>query len=74
MATYSLHSPKNKFSVDIHFNKPVKGLGSCINYTSGSIEGCEALASIYKNCSVLIRENKQVYPQFEWVTVKEYKL
>lgn len=77
MKTYnSLHSPKNAYRVEIHFEKPVKGLGSSVSYTSDDVEGCERLATMQagkeKNVYVKIMKNEDVFPKFNWVTVKTY--
>lgn len=74
----SLHSPKNAYRVEIHYNKPVNGLGSGVCFTSPTLEGCESLAMMQagkeKNVYVKIMKNESDYPKFNWVTVKTYYL
>lgn len=70
----SIHSPKNKFRVEIVFDKAIKGLGSVVSYTAASVSACMSLASRYTDATVVIQENQQAYPSFNWQTVKKYKI
>lgn len=72
---FSPHSPKNKFSVEINFEKALRGVGSVVGYTAPSLSACMAIAARHTSrAHVVIRENKQTYPEFDWQTVKEYKI
>lgn len=72
----SLHSPKARYSVSINFDKPLKGLGSVVSYTSDSIEQLKSDVAHcgYKKADVTIRENLKKYPEFEWVVVERYRI
>lgn len=72
--TNSLHSPKNKFRIEIHFNKPSKDTGSVISYTANSIDQLKAYAECYKKARVTIMENVKEYPEFDWVKVESYNI
>lgn len=72
--TNSLHSPKNKFRMEINFNEPVDGIGSVISYTSNSIRGLSFFADKYRNAHVVIMKNLKEYPKFEWVKVESYNI
>lgn len=70
-----MKSPRDKFSASITFDKYVEGIGQTATVTGNSIEDVEHLTSSYKQrAHVIIRENKVEYPQFDWVTVKEYNI
>lgn len=68
----SIHSPRNKFRAEIHFSKPLKGIGSVVSITADSIEqlNCYIKTMNYKKCHVVIYENKLQYPSFNWVVVQ----
>lgn len=72
----SLHSPKAHFSASVYFNKPVKGLGSVVSLTADSIEQLKSDIACcgYKRATVVIRENRKRYPEFEWVKVESYNI
>lgn len=72
----SMHSPRNKFRAEIHFDKPLKGIGSVVSFTADSIGQLESYikAMNYKKCHVVIQENKLQYPSFNWVVVRSYKI
>lgn len=72
-----MRSPKDKFYGEVTFDKPVKNIGSVVSRTGDDLD---SLKTILQNeakrlkCGkyhILIRENKKVYPQFEWVKVFE---
>lgn len=72
----STRSPKHKFSASITFEKYVYGIGQTAIATAQTLQEVEYLASQYRefNPNVLIKENKDEYPKFNWVKVKEYNL
>lgn len=73
----SLHSPKNRYMVEINFDIALKELGSKVTFTSDSIEALKSLASDTAKdhkCSVVIRENKADYPAFNWQVIERYRL
>lgn len=77
--TPSLHSPKNRYRVEIHFQQPLEGLGSVTSFGTMSLEGIEDYIRkywMYKQPTVyvVIRENKKQYPSFEWVEVRKFNL
>lgn len=72
--TNSLHSPKNKFRIEIHFNKPSKDTGSVISYTANSVEQLKSYAEMYKNAHVVIKQNLKEFPKFEWVNIESYNI
>lgn len=72
-----MRSPKNKFSVEASFDKPLKGLGSVVSLTAPTIE--KARYYIERECDrlktdayIVIRENKKTYPEFDWVIAEKY--
>lgn len=71
-----MYSPKNKFCAEVHFNKPLKGIGSVVIFTADSVEQLQSYiqAMNYNNCHVVIKENKSQYPSFNWVLVKSYDI
>lgn len=73
----SLRSPKNKFSVQVCFDKPLKDVGSVILMTANTMGDAEHLAKLNAQgypAHVTVKENKKEYPQFDWVVVSEYNL
>ena len=69
-----MHSPKRKFRGEIHFEKPVKGIGSQVSYMADSIEQLKSYSEIHKNnkFTMYIYENKKTYPEFDWQMVEKY--
>lgn len=77
METKSFKSPKNRYSVEINYDKPLKELGSVVSFTANTIEECRELAAMQAEhypSMVVIRENKKTYPEFDWVVVEKYNL
>nr|DAH70611.1 MAG TPA: hypothetical protein [Caudoviricetes sp.] len=77
MNTNSLRSPKHKFLSQINFDTPLEGVGSTITLTSDDLSELEHLSVLAaQGCPahVTIRENKAVYPLFDWNIVDEYNL
>lgn len=73
----SLRSPKHKFSAQICFDMPLKGIGSTITVTADSISDAEHLADLTAQghpAHVTVKENKKEYPKFDWVVISEYNL
>lgn len=71
-----MNSPKNKFRIEITFNKPLIGIGSVVSYTANSVEQLDAYVKAMncKKCHVVIQENKENYPKFKWVTINSYDI
>lgn len=70
----SHNSPKNKYRGEICFQRPIEGIGSVISYKAMTIEEIERWAEstvrgAKMNAHLVIEENKQTYPKFEWVKV-----
>ena len=77
MNTNSLRSPKHKFLAQICFDTPLEGVGSTITLTSDNLEELKHLSVLTaQGCPahVTIKENKAVYPSFEWSLVDGYNL
>lgn len=73
----SIHSPKNKYRVEICFDEPSNNLGSFVSFTASDIETCQKLAAMQsrgKKTSIRIYENRDKYPAFDWVPVNQYRL
>lgn len=73
----SYRSPKNKFSVQVCFDTPLKGVGSTITMTANTMSDIEYLAQLNAQghpAHVTVKENKNEYPIFDWVVVSEYNL
>lgn len=73
----SLLSPKNKFSVQVCFDKPLKYIGSVSTMTANTISDIEYLVKMNVRgypAHVTVKENKKEYPSFDWVVVSEYDL
>lgn len=72
--TISHSSPKNKFRGELSFERPLDGIGSIMSYKAMTIDEIEQWAdSTVKaakvNAYLVIEENKQTYPKFEWVKI-----
>ena len=77
MNNNSLRSPKHKFLAQINFDVPLEGVGSVITVTDNDLGNLKHLiAQLAQGCPahVTIRENKAVYPSFDWNMVDEYNL
>lgn len=75
----SIHSPKNKYSVEINYLKPLKGIGSVASFTINDITNIDSFIkdgwmNNEKEVHVIIRENKASYPDFDWHVVANYHL
>jgi hypothetical protein len=79
----SRHSPKNKYRASIHYDKPLKGLGSSSTAMAMTIPELKSRISFYtdqaknKNrvgSSVRITENTEKYPKFNWVHHSSFKV
>ena len=70
----SHNSPKNRYRGEISFQRPLEGIGSIVSYKAMTIEEIERWAentvkAAKVNAYLVIEENKQTYPKFEWVKV-----
>lgn len=77
MNTNSLRSPKHKFLSQICFDTPLEGVGSTITLTSDDMSELKHLSVLAaQGCPahVTIKENKALYPSFEWSIADEYNL
>ena len=76
------HSPKNTFIAQINYNRPLSEIGSSSRVGAMTLEGAKHEAKFYTNqakknntgCTVVIKENKKTYPDFDWVEVETYKV
>ena len=72
-----MRSPKAKFSTAIYFEKSIKGIGQQVTFTADTVKQLKADAlrqAGEPRADVIIRENKKVYPLFEWVEIERYTL
>lgn len=75
----SIHSPKNKYDVEVNYLKPLKGVGSVVGFTTNNIAGIDdsirdGWMNNEKEVHVVIRENKSTYPEFNWQIIASYDL
>lgn len=73
-----MRSPKHKFRAELNFPKPIEGVGSVVSYTDDDLDILKSLIDDelkrYKsNAHVVIRENKEVYPKFDWQIIESYE-
>ena len=73
-----MRSPKHKFRAELNFPKPLEGVGSVVSYTGDDLELLKALVhdelKRYKSgAHIVIRENKDVYPKFDWQIIESYE-
>lgn len=74
-------SPKNKFVSEINYRKSLSEIGSTSRIGAMSIEDVKHQVKFYTeqakrnktSSTVVIRENKKVYPEFEWVEIERYE-
>lgn len=77
MNNNSLRSPKHRFLAQINFDVPLEGIGSVITVTDNYLGNFKHLIVQFaqgRPAHVTIRENKAVYPSFDWIVVNEYNL
>jgi DNA-binding XRE family transcriptional regulator len=72
-----MNNPKNKYYAEINFSQPLPGIGGTFSCTSDSIdEAKNMIETVAKNNQatghIAIRENKKIYPEFDWVTIEKY--
>ena len=75
----SLHSPKNRYHIEVHFNEPLEGLGSVVSFGTMSLDGIDNYIRRYwmyqqPEVHIIIRENLKTYPAFDWKVVRDEKL
>lgn len=73
-----MRSPKHKFRAELSFPKPIEGVGSVVSYTGEDLALLKALVESevkrYKSDAyIVIRENKEVYPKFDWQIIERYE-
>lgn len=72
-----MRSPKAKFSAVISFEEAIKEIGQQVTFTADTVEQLKAYAlrqAGEHRADVVIKENKKVYPSFEWVEIERYTL
>lgn len=77
MNNNSLRSPKHRFLAQINFDVPLEGIGSVITVTDNYLGNLKHLIVQFaqgRPVHVTTRENKEVYPSFDWIVVNEYNL
>lgn len=75
----SLHSPKNRYHVEVHFPEPLENLGSVVSFGTMNLVGIDNYIRRYwmyqqPEVHVIIRENLKTYPEFDWKVVRDEKL
>lgn len=81
MKEQGLHSPKNRFVATINYAKPLSEIGSSSRAGAMTLEDAKHQAKFYtdqavKNgttSTVVVKENKKNYPEFEWVEIERYE-
>ena len=74
-----MRSPKNKYHVEVYFEKPLKNIGSVVSFTTNDINDINEIIKAYhmhgeKRVNVVIKENKKTYPAFKWEVISSYYL
>lgn len=77
-----MNSPKNKFRYQLTYGKPLKGIGSKISFTSNELDENHNVIKHHANqakrnnttLDVVILENKDFYPDFDWQKVKSFEI
>jgi len=75
----SFRSPKNKYSVSLTYGKALKEIGSSSTFTTNEINENDNVLKHHidqakrneTSLTVVWKENKKVYPEFDWVEVKK---
>lgn len=75
----SLHSPKNRYRIEVHFNEPLPDLGSAVSFGTMNLDGIDNYIRRYwmyrqPEVHIIIRENLKTYPEFDWKVVRDEKL
>lgn len=71
----SLHSPKNRYRIEVHFKRPLEGIGSVTSFGTMTLDGVDEYIRKYwmfgqPVVRVIIRENLEMHPEFKWKTVR----
>ena len=74
-----LHSPKNRYHVEVFFPEPLPNLGSVVSFGTMSLEGIDDYIRRYYMyqqpvVNVRITENLKKYPEFDWHIVRTFDL
>lgn len=77
-----LRSLKNKFRIEFNYSKPIEGIGSSCSITSNDVEKSSNFIDDYiqmakqnnVSVTVTVKENKKVYPDFDWHQIDQYKV
>lgn len=74
-----MRSPKAKYRMEINFVKPLEGVGSVMSFNDDSVDALKHRASEMvkmAKCAahIVILENKEMYPKFDWQQVEIYTL
>lgn len=75
----TLHSPKNRYHVEVHFPEPLENLGSVVSFGTMNLDGIDNYIRRYwmyqqPEVHIIIRENLKTYPEFDWKVVRDEKL
>ena len=78
----SFRSPKNKYRIEIHFSKPLNGIGNVTSITANEIEAASNHIKLFTDqahrikatCLISIWENLKSYPEFDWKKIKSYEV
>lgn len=77
-----LRSPKNKYSYQLTYGKALKEIGSSSTFTSDELNENHPMVKHHAEqakrnnttLTVVIKENKKTYPEFDWQEVKKIEL
>lgn len=81
--TITPKSPKNKFRIELTSKKAIEGLGSSFSTGVMTLDNLDKnnFYNHYKDMIVrngggyvTIKENVKIYPNFEWKTLKTFKI
>lgn len=75
----SFRSPKNKYRIELTYGKAISEIGSVSSYTANEtsethnvlLHHIEQAKKNNTTLTVVWKENKKVYPEFDWVEVKK---
>ena len=77
-----LRSPKNNFRIEFKYSKALEGIGSSCTITSNDVQKSSNFIDHYvqmakqnkASVTVTVKENKKVYPEFDWHQIDQYNV
>lgn len=81
MKTTSFKSPKNKYRASITYSKALTEIGSASSATANEIDDLKSYIQFYidqahrnnAKCTIVISENLNEYPLFNWKEIEKYE-